>query len=186
MIGLCLLLWEAGFAQQESTNHHVLELGAHVAGYETLFYGGSAKFIAPVTQHKHYPTLGLALTIYADLKGESEAGAFLKNDVDMRIIPAVLLGYSFNFRRMQFNVEVPIGSSIAITRGTLINERIGFKRAYSNTEVLWHYGLAFSPKIRLNQKNQLGLYGFLPLVPDKAWSGYLFGIGWTRTLMNEP
>lgn len=42
--------------------------------------------------------------------------------------------------------EVPVGTSIAITKGTLINERVGFKRDYSNTELFWHYSLAFSPK----------------------------------------
>lgn len=95
--------------------------------------------------------------------------------MDMRIIPAVHLGYSLNFKKLQLNFEVPVGTSIALTKGTLLNERMGFKRNYSNTELFWHYGLAFSPKYRLNKNNQIGLYGFLPLVSDKASSGYLYG-----------
>ena len=120
-----------------------------------------------------------------DRKGESESLAYLKKAIDMRIIPAVHLGYSLNFKNLQLNFEVPIGTSIALTKGTLVNERVAFKRDYSNTELFWHYGIAFSPKYRLNKANQIGLYGFLPLVPDKASSGYLYGIGWTKSLIKK-
>lgn len=170
--------------QSEPVNHNALEMGIHVAGDETLFYGANAKYLMPLSQKKHHPTLSLSMTAYFDLKGESEAGAYLKKDVDMRIIPALHLGYSLNLKKVQLNFEIPVGTSIAITKGTLINERMGFDRVYSNTEFLWHYGLAFSPKYRLNKENQIGLNVFLPLVPDKAWSGYLFGIGWTKTFAN--
>lgn len=169
------------FAQDGGINQNSLELGIYVAGDETIFYGVNAKFIIPITQKKHYPTLGFSLTTYFDLKGESESGAYLKNDVDMRIIPALNPGYSFNFKRVQLNFELPVGASIVITKGSLINERIGFSRDYSNTELLWHYGAAFSPKYRLNKRNQIGFNIFLPLVQDKAISGYLFGIGWAKT-----
>ena len=186
IISICVLFFaHAALAQHERTNNNALELGLNVAGDETLFYGANGKYIMQLSQKKHHFTLGLALTAYFDLKGESESAAYLKNDVDMRIIPAVHLGYALNFKNLQLNFELPVGTSIAITKGTLVNERVGFERSYSNTEILWHYGLAFSPKYRLSQRNQLGLYAFLPLVPDKAWSGYLFGIGWTKTLINN-
>lgn len=185
IFSLCMVFSGHAIAQSATVNKNALEVGVHVAGDETLFYGAQGKYIVPLSQKKHYPTLGLSLIMYADLKGESESNAYLKNDVDMRIIPAVHLGYSFNIKRVQLNFELPIGTSIAITRGTLVNERAGFERNYVNTELLWHYGLAFSPKYRLNTQNQIGLYGFLPLVPDKAWSGYIYGIGWTRTFAGK-
>lgn len=181
LASLCLLALGQAFAQNERVNHNSLEAGILVAGAESLFYGASGKYIVPLSQKKHYPSLGLSLTMYFDLKGESEPGAYLKNDVDMRTIPALHLGYAFNFDRVQLNFELPVGASIALTKGTLMNERIGFERDFSNTEFLWHYGLTFSPKYRLNHENQIGLFGFLPLVPDKAWSAYQLGIGWTKT-----
>ena len=185
IVSLCVLFCEQAFAQNEGVNHHSLETGLLVAGAETLFYGANCKYIMPLSQKKHYPTFGINLSMYFDVKGESESGAYLKNDVDMRIIPAVQLGYALNFKRLQLNFELPVDSSVAITKGTLINERVDFERSYSNTEFLWHYGLAFSPKYRLNKTNQIGLHAFLPLVPDKAWSGYQYGIGWTKTFANN-
>lgn len=181
--GLCLL-FDYAQAQNEPLNNNAVEWGLNFAGDETLFYGGNSKFIMPLSQRKHYPTFSISLTMYFDFKGESEPLAYLKKSVDMRIIPAIHLGYSFNFKRMQFNLEVPVGTSIAISKGTLINERAGFERDYSDTEMLWHYGVAFLPKYRLNDKNQIGLNVFYPLVPDKTWSGYLYGIGWTRTIID--
>lgn len=178
---LYLLFFDHAFAQQNKpSNPNSLEVGIHIAGDETLFYGVNGKFNIPLSQKKHHPILGLSMTLYADWKGESEPGAYLQNDTDTRIIPAVHFGYSLNFEKVQLNTELASGSSIAITKGTLVNERIGFERDYANTAFLWHYGLAFSPKYRINEKNLIGLYAFLPLVPDKAWSGYLFGLGWTK------
>jgi hypothetical protein len=185
MVSLCILSFEHAFAQSERSNNNSIETGIHVAGDETLFYGANSKFIMPLSQKKHYPTLAHSLTISLDRKGESESRAYLKKAVDMRIMPALHLGYSLNFKNLQLNFEVPVGTSIAITKGTLINERVGFERDYSNTELFWHYGLAFSPKYRLNKANQIGLYGFLPLVPDKTSSGYLYGIGWTKSLIKK-
>jgi hypothetical protein len=75
--------------------------------------------------------------------------------------------------------------SVAITKGTLVNEKIGFEKAYSNTEVFFNYGVLFAPKYRINSKNQIGLYAFLPFISDKAQSGYQFGIGWTMTFTNQ-
>lgn len=178
---MSMYLYNPVFAQDGALNRNSLELGILVAGDETIFYGANTKFIVPLSQKRHYPTLSFSLTTYFDLKGESESGAYLKNDVDMRIIPAVNPGYSFNFRRVQLNLELSVGASVAITKGSLINERIGFSRDYSKTALLWHYGMAFSPKYRLNKRNQVGLNGFLPLVQDKARTGYLFGVGWTKT-----
>ena len=185
MVSLCVFSYEYAFAQSERINNNSIEMGLHVAGDETLFYGANGKLIMPLSQKKHYPTLALSLTISLDRKGESESLAYLKRAVDMRIIPALHLGYSLNFKNLQLNFEVPVGTSIALTKGTLVNERVAFKRDYSNTELFWHYGIAFSPKYRLNKANQIGLYGFLPLVPDKASSGYLYGIGWTKSLIKK-
>ena len=184
-VGLCMLFFNQAVAQKRDVNPTALEIGVHAAGDETLFFGANAKYILPLSQKRHYPTLGLALTMSFDLKGESESGAYLKNDVDMRIIPAIHPGYSLNFNKLQLNFEFTVGASFAITKGTLVNEKIGFERDYRNAEILWHYGLAFSPKYRLSKEHQIGLNTFLPLVPDKTWSGYLFGIGWTKTFINN-
>ena len=182
---VCLCMWSSlqAFAQ-EKKNPNSFEADVLLAGDETIFYGANAKYLMPLAQKKHYPVFGLSLTVYADLKGESEKGAYLKNDVDLRIIPAINLGYSLNFHKVQLNFEVPVGTSIAVTSGTLVNERIGFEQDYRNAEFLWHYGLAFSPKYRLNSRHQIGLHGFMPLVQDKAASGYQFGIGWTKAIGN--
>lgn len=185
IISLCMFFFGHASAQNEGTNNSSIEIGVNVAGYETLFYGGYAKFIKPLSQNKHHFTMGISMTTYLDLKGESESGAYLRNDIDMRLIPAVHFGYSLNFNRLQLNLELPVGSSIAVTKGTLVNDKIGFKRNYSNKEIFWHYGIGFSPKYRLNNKNQIGLYGFLPLVQDKARSGYIIGIGWTKKIIKR-
>lgn len=185
-IGIIALIMVArvyhAIAQNNNVNPNSLEVGLNVAGNEALFYGGHGKFIIPLSNRKHHPTFGIGLTSYFDFKGESESKAYLKNAIAMRMIPAIHFGYALNYNRFQFNFEVPIGASIAITKGTLINERVGFQRKYSNSELFWHYGIAVSPKFKINRKNQVGLNVFLPLVPDKAASGYIFGIGWTRKL----
>jgi hypothetical protein len=131
---------------------------------------------------KHHFTFGLALNVFNDFKGESTNESFLKNDVDMRIIPSLNFGYSLNFKRFQLNLELPVGASVAITQGTLVNRRIGFERDYSNKEIFWYYGLSFLPKYRIDNNNQIGLFLFMPLASDKTQSGYQVGIGWTRKI----
>lgn len=173
------------FSQSKKTNQNAIEIGLIGAGDESLYYGGYGKYIMPLSQRKHYFMLGLSLATYFDFKGESEKQAYLKNDLDMRLIPAVNIGYSLNFKKVQLNFEVPIGVSIAITKGTLVNEKISFERDFSNKEVFFNYGFSFSPKYKINSSNSIGLYGFMPLINDKAQSGYQFGIGWTKTFRNN-
>jgi hypothetical protein len=176
---LCTLALNNLYAQKENQNSNSVEIGFIVAGNEAIYYGGYGKFTMPLSQTKHYFTLGASLTSYFDFKGESTSEAYLKNDVDMRVLPNLVAGYSLNFKKFQLNLEIPIGLSIAITKGTLVNEKIGFEREYSNTEFFFNYGIALAPKYKINEKNLIGLYGFLPLVSDKAQSGYQFGVNWT-------
>jgi len=179
---LCIfLITSIVSAQKNKTNYKTIEFGIIAAGSEELYYGGYTKFTIPLSQKKHHFTLALSLAAYFDFEGESEPDAYLTNDIDMRILPTINPGYSLNFNRFQFNFEAPIGLSIATTKGTLINERIGFKRDFSNKETFFNYGLSFSPKFKLNNSNSIGLYGFLPLVNDTAQSGYQMGINWTKT-----
>jgi hypothetical protein len=176
---LCILALNNLYAQEEIQNSNSIEIGFLAAGNEAIYYGGYIKFTKPLSQTKHYFTLGASLSSYFDFKGESTNEAYLKNDVDMRVLPNLVGGYSLNFKKFQLNLEIPIGLSIAITKGTLVNEKIGFEREYSNEEIFFSYGIALAPKYKLNEKNLVGLYGFLPLVSDKAQSGYQFGVNWT-------
>jgi hypothetical protein len=181
-IVICILFYcNTVFCQKERINSNSLEAGFLVAGDEAIYYGGYAKYTLPLSQNKHYFTLGFSFTSYFDFKGESEPLAYLKNDIDMRLIPSVNPGYSLNFNRVQLNFEMPIGTSFAITKGTLVNERTGFERKYSNKEMFFFYGLLFAPKYKINKTNSIGIYGFYPLTDDKAQSGYQFGIGWTKS-----
>lgn len=184
IVGVCVLLFSNTiFCQNEKRNYNSLETGFIVAGDEAIYYGIYSKFIMPLSsQSNHHFTVGLSFAGYFDFKGESESLAYLKNDVDMRLIPSIGLGYSLNFRKIQLNFEIPVGASIAITKGVLVNERVGFERKYHNNEVFLNYGLSFSPKYRINKTNSIGCYAFLPLVSDKAQSGYQFGMGWTKSL----
>lgn len=166
---------------EKKRNNNSVEIGFNLAGKETVFYGIYSKYSIPLSQRRHHPTMSLTLMIYNDFKGESTSEAYLINDIDMRIIPSLNLGYSVNFKKIQLNLEAQIGSSIAITQGTLVNQKIGFERDYSYKEVFWHYGLSFSPKYRINKLNQIGIFTFVPLVIDKAQSGYQLGIGCTKT-----
>lgn len=184
VILLLLLLFNVK-AQQVLRNNKTIETGLIVAGSETLFYGVYGKYVIALTQKKHFFYFAPSLVTYFDFKGESTSEAYLRNDVDMRIVPTTNPGLSLNFGKFQFNVEAPVGISIAITKGTLVNDKIGFEQAYSNTEVFFNYGVLFAPKFRFNNKNQIGLYAFLPLFQDKAQSGYQFGIGWTITFANK-
>lgn len=179
-----VLYYNFVFSQNSKRNHNSLEGGAIIAGDETIYYGGYSKYTVPLSQHKHYFTLGISLAAYFDFKGESEPLAYLKNDVDMRLIPTINVGYSLNFSKVQFNFEIPVGASFAITKGTLVNERAAFEIDYSNKEVFINYGLLFTPKYKINDINYIGVYGFLPLIEDKAQSGYQLGIGWTITFAN--
>jgi len=165
----------------QKTNNNSIEVGVLGAGAESFYYGGYSKFIVPLTNKTNYFTISFALTAYFDFKGESEPNAYLIDDIDMRLIPTVNFGYSLNFKRFQLNFEVPIGLSYAHTRGTLVNERIGFERDYSNNEVFFNCGFSFSPKYKINNSNSIGLTTFLPFLKGKAQSGYQIGIGWTKT-----
>jgi hypothetical protein len=175
------LLFINNMLYAQKTNNNSLELGVVGAGDESLYYGGYGKYIVPLSNRTNHFTLSFALTAYFDFKGESEPDAYLVNDIDMRILPTVNIGYSLNFNKVQLNFEVPIGVSFARTKGTLVNKRIGFERDYSNNEAFFTYGLSFSPKYKINNSNSIGLMGFLPLISDKAQSGYQVGIGWTKT-----
>ena len=164
------------FAQETRQNYNEFEVGGAVAGAEAFYYGVYSKYNIALTKSKHYLKAGVGLTMYFDFKGESTSQAKLKDDVDMRIIPYFYIGYNFNFNRFDVSLELPIGTSIAITKGTLVNERIGFERTYSNTEYLWHYGLALSTKYSIDNKNKIGLYGFIPMIKDIAWTSPMIGI----------
>lgn len=185
IIHICLLfVGTTLYSQNDRVNNNSLEIGVLAAGDEALYYGGYGKYTIPLSQNKHHFTLSFALSAYFDFKGESEPDAYLKNDIDMRILPTVNIGYSLNFNKIQLNFEVPVGLSFAYTKGTLVNERIGFERDYSNKETFFNYGLSFSPKYEINNSNSIGLYSFLPLINDKAQSGYQIGIGWTKAFGN--
>ena len=177
---MCLV--NTSFAQETRQNNSEFEVGGAIAGFEAFYYGMYTKYNIALTQTKHYLKSGVGLTMYFDFKGESTSQAKLKDDVDMRIIPYFYLGYNFTFNRFDILLELPIGTSVAITKGTLVNERIGFERTYSNTEYLWHYGIALSAKYSINGKNKIGLYGFIPLVVDIAWTSPMIGFGWTKSI----
>ena len=169
----------------QKTNNNSLEVGVLGAGGESLYYGGYSKFSVPLSDKTNHFTISFALTAYFDFKGESEPDAYLVDDIDMRLIPTVNFGYSLNFNKVQLNFEVPVGLSYAHTKGTLVNERIGFERDYSNNEVFFNYGFSFSPKYKINNSNSIGITTFLPFIKDKAQSGYQIGIGWTKTFANR-
>lgn len=169
----------------QKINNNSLEVGVLGAGDESIYYGGYSKFIVPLSNKTNHFTISFTLTAYFDFKGESEPDAYLVDDIDMRLIPTVNFGYSLNFNKVQLNFEVPVGLSYAHTKGTLVNERIGFERDYSNNEVFFNYGFSFSPKYKINNSNSIGLTTFLPFIKDKAQSGYQIGIGWTKTFANN-
>ena len=183
-IGTVLFLYLANinFAQETRQNFNEFEVGGAIAGAEAFYYGMYSRYNIALTQNKHYFKAGVGLTAYFDFKGESTSQAKLKNDVDVRIIPHFYLGYNFNIKRFDIALELPIGTSIAITKGTLVNDRIGFERTYSSTEYLWHYGIGLSTKYRIKVANKIGLNLFLPLVKDYAWSSPMVGVGWTSVL----
>jgi hypothetical protein len=169
----------------QKTNNNSLEVGVLGAGAESLYYGGYSKFIVPLYDKTNHFTISFALTAYFDFKGESEPDAYLTDDIDMRLIPTVNFGYSLNFNKVQLNFEVPVGLSYAHTNGTLVNERIGFERDYSNNEFFFNCGFSFSPKYKINNSNSIGITTFLPFIKHKAQSGYQIGIGWTKTFFNN-
>ncbi len=113
---LCIFVLNNVHAQKEIQNSNSIEIGFVVAGNETVYYGGYGKFTVPLSQKKHYFTLGASLTSYFDFKGESTSEAYLKNDVDMRVLPNIIAGYSLNFKKFQLNFEIPVGMSMAITK----------------------------------------------------------------------
>lgn len=179
----CVLSFSMLCAQK--VNNKSIEIGAIVAGYEEFYYGGYTKFTMPLSQNKHHFTLALSLAAYFDFEGESEPEAYLKNDIDRRIIPTINFGYSLNFKRFQLNFEAPVGISFATTKGTLINDKIGFERDFYNKESFLNYGVSFLPKYRITKSNSVGLYVFFPLINDLAQSGYQMGINWTKTFSKK-
>lgn len=181
-IFLCFVV---NVSAQDTLKTSEFEVGVAVAGAEAFYYGVYSKYDFPLTRKKHYLKAGIGLTSYFDFKGESTSQAKLKDDVDMRLIPYIYLGYNFNIKRFDISLELPIGTSIAITKGTLVNEKIGFERTYSNTEYLWHYGIGLSTKYRINNTSKIGINLFLPLVKDYAWSSPMVGIGWTKTFKGK-
>jgi hypothetical protein len=98
--------------------------------------------------------------MYFNFISKSTSQSKLKDNVDIRIIPYFYLGYNFNFNRFGISFELPIGTSISITRGTLVNNKVGIERTYSSAEYLWHYGIGLSTKYRVNDNNKIGFYGF--------------------------
>ncbi len=172
-------------AQETPRKNNEFEVGVALAGDEATYYGVYSKFDITLTPSKHYLKAGVGLTTYFDFSGESSSQAYLKKDVDMRIIPYLYLGYNFSFNRFNISIELPLGTSIAVTKGTLVNEKIGFERAYSNTEYLWHYGIGLSAKYKINDHNKIGFYGFYPLIKDFAWTAPLVGIGWSRMIKTQ-
>ena len=172
-------------AQNKSNTNKSIEAGFLVAGNETIFYGSYVKYNIPLSYNKNFFYIAPTITAYFDFKGESTSQAYLKNTLDMRILLTINPGYSFNSGKFQINLEVPIGISVAITKGTLVNQKIGFQQDYSNREIFFNYGVQLSPKFRVDQKNLIGLSTFLPLVKDKAQSGYQLGLNWTRNIENK-
>lgn len=172
-------------AQNKSNTNKSIEAGILVAGNETIFYGSYVKYNIPLSYNKNFFYIAPTITAYFDFKGESTSQAYLKNALDMRILLTINPSYSFNSGKFQINLEVPIGISVAITKGTLVNEKIGFQQDYSNREIFFNYGVQLSPKFRVDQKNLIGLSIFLPLVKDKAQSGYQLGLSWTRNIENK-
>lgn len=177
------LLFISNILYAQKINNNSLEVGVLGAGDESIYYGGYSKFILPLSNKTNHFTISFTLTAYFDFKGESEPDAYLIDDIDMRLIPTVNFGYSLNFNKIQLNFEVPVGLSYAHTKGTLVNERIGFERGYSNYEVFFNYGFSFSPKYKINNSNSIGITTFLPFIKDKVQSGYQIGIGWTKTFV---
>lgn len=180
---LFLILFSShSFGQSIEQGISEFEAGLAVAGAEAFYCGVYSKYHVRITKSKHSLKAGIGLNAYFDFAGESEAQAYLENDVDMRMIPHIFIGYELTFRRFGISVELPVGTSIAITKGKLINERIGFERRYSNTEYFWHHGLEASVKYRLNDRNKIGLRAYMPTVKDYAQTSPMLGLGWIWAL----
>ncbi|MEN0049329.1 MAG: hypothetical protein AAF806_19875 [Bacteroidota bacterium] len=179
---LCLVfLFFALYANGQNSAPE-FETGIAIAGSEAFYLGGYSKYRAPISEGKNYFSFSIGLTYYFDFRGESYEKSYLKKDVDMRLIPNVFIAYDVNLKDFNFAIEVPIGASIAIARGTLVNERVGFERDYKNVDFLPHFGIGLSARYRLNASNKIGLYGFMDILKDDAWSPPMTGIGWTRVL----
>jgi len=171
--------------QDEMKKPIELELGIAGAGAEAGYLGLYSKVNYPLSHSKKYFYGGFGLTIYADFIGEIEARSKLRNDVDMRIIPNLFIAHNTTMKNFDVSVEIPIGISLAITKGTLVNTNVNFEREYSNTEVLWHYGLASSIKYKVSNKSKIGFYLFSSLVIDKAWSPPMIGLSWVKNFNSK-
>lgn len=179
---LCCLITSYTIGQSIEKKPTELEFGFAFAGAEAAYIGVYSKVNFPLSHSKKYFYAGFGLNIYADFIGEIEPESNLKNDIDMRIIPNIFIAHNTTGKKFDISVEVPIGVSIAITKGTLINTKVGFEREYSNTEYLWHYGLATSIKYKVSAKSKIGFYLFSSLVIDKAWSPPMIGLSWIKNL----
>lgn len=179
---VCFFLASSSYGQDGQRNFNELEIGVVAAGAEAAYYGAYSKVNYNFSDKSNYFYAGIGLTIYADFRGEIAEQSKLENDVDMRIIPNVYLGYNVSWNKFDFGIEMPIGTSIAITRGKLVNTRVGFEREYSNSEFLLHYGLGFSVKYQLPSDNKIGIYTFQPILKDGAWSPPTYGLSWTNLL----
>lgn len=174
------LLANSILGQEQNKKPIELELGIAGAGAEAGYLGLYSKVNYPLSHSKKYFYCGIGLNIYADFIGEIEARSRLRNDIDMRMIPNLFIAYNNSKKNFDVSVEIPIGISIAITKGTLVNTNVNFERAYSNTEILWHYGLATSIKYKVSDKSKIGFYLFSSLVIDKAWSPPMIGLSWVK------
>ncbi|MCH2043411.1 MAG: hypothetical protein MK212_04670 [Saprospiraceae bacterium] len=160
-----------------------LDLGAVAGQGEVFYYGANTRVNASFRQwENHYPTIGIGVQIYANFTGEIDAQTQLQDDVDMRIIPALYLGYGIRFSKFNLKLEIPVGVTFAITKGKLINEKIGFERSFSHSTVLPHVGGAFHLQYQLHPKHRIGLFGFYPFTKDMAWSVPLGGLYWSYLL----
>lgn len=162
-----------------------LDLGAVAGQGEVFYYGANTRVNATFRQWgNHYPTIGIGVQVYANFTGEIDAQTQLQNDVDMRIIPALYLGYGIIFNKFNIKFEIPVGVNITVTKGKLINEKIGFERNFNHSTVLPHVGAALHLQYQLHPKHRLGVFGFYPFTKDLAWSVPLGGLYWSYLLRN--
>jgi len=182
---VCIFYTNSILGQDVDKNLIEFELGLATAGSEALYYGVYSKVNFPLSKAKNYFYGGFGLTVYADFVGEITSESKLENDIDLRIIPYVFLGYNFSVRRFDFALELPVGTSIAITKGKLVNTNVGFEREYSNTNFLLHNGLGISTKYKVTDKGKFGLYLFLPINNDDAWSPPMIGLSWIKEIASK-
>lgn len=178
--GLLLLTFQRGYSQDTLRWRTSVEIGGAIASAEATYYGFYAKYKKVFLNNRISPVAGLGLTSYADFKGESTEQAYLKDDLDMRVISFFYAGGQLRYGRLLSSLEFPLGVSWARTKGTFVNERIGFTRDYSNNDLLWHFGISVSCQYQFDNKFSIGINSFLPLTQDVAWSPPMLGVGLVR------